>query len=158
MADSKGTKDTQEDAAQPVNVAAPGDESDEVRDLRKQLAEARGVPAKQEDSEADKLRKELDMLRSKPDNSGTTPEESPEVSELRAEIKRMRQEQEDERNQVRRGDADGVSPPLRANQERRDDTHKAFLADGRTVEMSGNGGTHYGDENGVSPISSHYPL
>jgi hypothetical protein len=141
-------------AAQPVNVAAPGDESDEVRDLRQQLAEARGVPQQHEQSEADKLREELAMLR-KP----AEPEkESDEVSALRKEIADLRQQQEDDRNQVLRGDADGVSAPLRANQETRDNTHRTFLADGRTVETSGNIGTHYGDDEGVSPITSHYPL
>lgn len=84
-----------------------------------------------------------------------------ELAELRAEVEELRaaqRKQKDREGLPQRGDADGVSPPLPPDQEFRDNTHTAYLANGKAVETSGTIGTHYGDENGTFPIVLHHPL
>jgi len=110
---------------------------------------------KADSEEAERLRQELEDLRNPPEAKGLS-----EVEQLRAELEALKADKRAEQaraGRAKRGDADGVSAPLEPG-ETRENTHLAYLANGKAVEVSGNGGTHYGDENGVFPILMTTPI
>lgn len=71
-----------------------------------------------------------------------------DLAELRKEIEALRADKARRDRPVRRGDADGVSPPLEDGEER-ENTHVLLLANGKTVEMAGAGATHVGTPDGT---------